>query len=156
MIDYEKLQESHEMLIKSKIHATINHGLGIDWRGDQFAYVHLTLWDKSREPLEFAGMDELIQKLQELTAPKPKYLNGWYIDGFGKMDYLTQITQEDIKKNDIEFYSSKEQLIQAQIDHWTNLLEDESQEPCQHESDGAIYCSNPPKNKCKKCGEFYR
>lgn len=26
---------------------------------------------------------------------------------------------------------------------------------CQHESDGLIYTSNPPQNKCKKCGEFY-
>lgn len=27
---------------------------------------------------------------------------------------------------------------------------------CEHEPDGNIYTSNPPKNKCKKCGEFYR
>ncbi len=27
---------------------------------------------------------------------------------------------------------------------------------CDHESDGLIYTSNPPQNKCKKCGEFYR
>lgn len=25
-----------------------------------------------------------------------------------------------------------------------------------HESDGSIYCSNPPQNKCKICGDFYR
>lgn len=29
-------------------------------------------------------------------------------------------------------------------------------EGCLHENDGMIYTSNPPKNKCKKCGEFYR
>lgn len=29
-------------------------------------------------------------------------------------------------------------------------------EECQHESDGMIYTSNPPQNKCNKCGEFYR
>jgi len=29
-------------------------------------------------------------------------------------------------------------------------------EGCKHESDGLIYTSNPPQNKCKKCGEFYR
>lgn len=27
---------------------------------------------------------------------------------------------------------------------------------CQHEFDGNIYTSNPPQNKCKKCGDFYR
>jgi hypothetical protein len=27
---------------------------------------------------------------------------------------------------------------------------------CEHESDGQIYCSLPPQNKCKKCGKFYR
>ncbi len=26
---------------------------------------------------------------------------------------------------------------------------------CKHESDGISRLSNPPKNKCKKCGEFY-
>ena len=26
---------------------------------------------------------------------------------------------------------------------------------CEHESDGAIYTSMPPKQKCVKCGEFY-
>ena len=26
---------------------------------------------------------------------------------------------------------------------------------CQHENDGMVYCSNPPKYKCLKCGEFY-
>lgn len=26
---------------------------------------------------------------------------------------------------------------------------------CNHESDGLIYTSNPPKNKCVKCKEFY-
>lgn len=31
----------------------------------------------------------------------------------------------------------------------------EYKESCQHESDGMIYRSIPPKNKCKKCGEFY-
>ncbi len=27
---------------------------------------------------------------------------------------------------------------------------------CQHESDGIIYTSNPPQNKCVKCGELYK
>lgn len=27
---------------------------------------------------------------------------------------------------------------------------------CNHEHDGMIYTSNPPQNKCRLCGEFYR
>jgi hypothetical protein len=34
------------------------------------------------------------------------------------------------------------------------VLKDDPQ--CRHESDGMIYTSNPPQNKCKKCGAFYR
>jgi hypothetical protein len=34
--------------------------------------------------------------------------------------------------------------IQSMIDNY-----------CEHESDGNIYCSNPPKSKCKKCGGFW-
>jgi hypothetical protein len=35
--------------------------------------------------------------------------------------------------------------IQSMIDNYK----------CNHESDGLIYTSNPPKNKCVKCREFY-
>jgi hypothetical protein len=27
---------------------------------------------------------------------------------------------------------------------------------CEHESDGNIYWSNPPKSKCTKCGKLFR
>lgn len=27
---------------------------------------------------------------------------------------------------------------------------------CDHESDGLVYFSNPPQNKCKFCGKFYK
>lgn len=27
---------------------------------------------------------------------------------------------------------------------------------CEHKSDGNVYTSNPPQNKCIKCGELYR
>lgn len=27
---------------------------------------------------------------------------------------------------------------------------------CEHVSDDMIYCSNPPKNRCTKCKEWYR
>ena len=40
--------------------------------------------------------------------------------------------------------------LQSLIDNY-----DEPKE-CEHASDGMIYASYPPMNKCKKCGEFYR
>jgi hypothetical protein len=36
------------------------------------------------------------------------------------------------------------------------MIDTYCEHPCKHESDGSIYTSNPPQNKCKKCGEFYR
>lgn len=43
-------------------------------------------------------------------------------------------------------YPKLKDKIQSMIDNYT----------CKHESDGNIYLSNPPQNKCKLCGEFYR
>jgi hypothetical protein len=43
-------------------------------------------------------------------------------------------------------YQALKDKIESMIDNYH----------CNHESDGMIYTSNPPKNKCKKCGEFYR
>jgi hypothetical protein len=44
-----------------------------------------------------------------------------------------------------EMYIALENKIQSMIDNY-----------CEHESDGLIYTSNPPKNKCVKCEEFYQ
>lgn len=49
-----------------------------------------------------------------------------------------------------KFYADDTQLvynkIQSMIDNYN----------CKHESDGLIYTSFLPQNKCKNCGEFYR
>lgn len=65
-------------------------------------------------------------------------------------------------------YPSFDDLVEAQIKYWVNLRSEHNLEQaekyytdkdknpkCQHESDGAIYTSYPPKNMCKKCQEFY-
>ncbi len=78
-------------------------------------------------------------------------------------------------------YPTKAALIESRIEYWTKLKINEisaskscpkcgmqrvsegmcwntgcDYKECQHESDGFLYCSFPPKNKCLKCGEFYR
>lgn len=45
-----------------------------------------------------------------------------------------------------DFYLKLREKTQFMIDNYK----------CNHESDGMCYTSNPPKNKCKKCGKFYR
>ena len=72
-------------------------------------------------------------------------------------------------------YAAKEPLIEDQVGYWMKLLEDERNSKiswrgilavgaeCQHESDGNQYISGQTnglveylKQKCLKCGEFYR
>ncbi len=43
-------------------------------------------------------------------------------------------------------YQSLKDKIESMFDNYR----------CDHKSDGTVYTSNPPQNKCKKCGEFYR
>ncbi len=56
-------------------------------------------------------------------------------------------TDEEIAEEIKEAFAIKLRLKQ---------VETKSFEGCIHENDGMIYTSNPPQNKCKKCGEFYR
>jgi len=80
-------------------------------------------------------------------------------------------------------YLSAHEAIMAQIEYWKKQIDEGSEhvndakhylyprltpnfpcEPivwdntkiCKHEPDGNIYCSNPPQNRCVKCGEYYR
>jgi hypothetical protein len=73
-----------------------------------------------------------------------------------------------------DLYLTKEALIESQLVYWSSLMAKEElkhkqsscsesirkhhelEEECTHQSDGMIYTSSPPQNKCKKCGEFYR
>ena len=55
----------------------------------------------------------------------------------------------------IEFNKKKEESNPYKFKSYKDMVNSDNKE-CQHESDGSIYCSNPPQNKCIKCGGFYR
>ncbi len=48
-------------------------------------------------------------------------------------------------KQDMQYLNDK---LQSMIDNYCST--------CTHMSDGLIYLSNPPQNKCKLCKQFYR
>jgi hypothetical protein len=186
MIDYEKLQLIHKMypqgylkiipIFNSKCEIEdFNYSMEID--GNMANY--------------FLSADSLLNKLKELTQPKPKYEIGqevWYLVMNNIQTWTIyhiffdpnskEYRYYDAQKSwltEKEIYSSKLELIQAQIDHWTCLKneelstgsEDVSMESCsesirkhhelecEHESDEDGDFGKYPSAKCKKCGEFY-
>ena len=164
MIDYEKIKLAHELCEKTDgyyFYCTYSSKFGID---------DIDLCHNDKYDEDCKDIDDLITKLQELTRLKPKYKLGqevffiilaqnWVIID-SKIEHYEHKTGEYYlaghwyKENHL--YSTKEALIQAQIDYWHLLkcpkFEGEikgfnSQESCQHEFHRGI---------CKKCGEFYK
>tara|TARA_R110000868_G_C10693842_1_gene748595 strand:+ start:233 stop:508 length:276 start_codon:yes stop_codon:yes gene_type:complete len=76
----------------------------------------------------------------------------------GALDELKEMffeiqAQKNIRLDDL--VETLENISQTLIDIQINQSQDDI-DRCQHEHDGMIYTSNPPQNKCIKCGEFYR
>ncbi len=189
MINYEKLKIAHELArkysrmtnsvvrisqsISYAFEGVICHSLSTAFEGDK----------------SYDTIDEIIEKLTELTAPpkpEPKYKVGqevfYYVNKRIKQsriksiycnpDGLTFWYKDELnntEENDI--FSSRESLVQSQIEYWQSLSEEKrdideilydqikkavEKEECQHETDGMIYYSNPSKRKCRHCGEFYK
>lgn len=141
MIDYDKLKLVYELCEKTSIEIS-------------YAYKN-----KDSEFVAWVTLDQLLLELEELSQPEPKYKTGWYVlDGRIKStEVLNQTGYVCCDKTAVEavgrtMYTSREELIQAQIEYWKKL----KQEHCEHESDGSIFRDYPPTSKCKKCGEFYR
>lgn len=65
---------------------------------------------------------------------------------------------DDVLISENDLYPTREALIQSQIEHWQNMLEDEEPKVCEHEGDGERYLPEgmPVSYQCKKCREFYR
>lgn len=64
-------------------------------------------------------------------------------------------------KRSMIFFREMFKALRGGRQSWFELESQKLQErfknmKCEHQSDGAIYTSNPPQNKCRICGEFYR
>ncbi len=146
-IDYQKLQQALILLGQYqdennsaiRFELEINRSKNLNFRFRRWGEEHY-LDDDS----DFSCIDDLITKLKELTAPKPKYSEGDTVfslicrgkcglmqgntDAFDSLscEYYVRFEGEGdywIKEN--ELYPSRESLIQAQIDYWTSLQKEE-------------------------------
>lgn len=113
---------------------------------------------------------------QEVWKPNVKHTPWSYIITAVDHDLGYYLNDQSDWHDEQELHPSKQALIEAQIEYWGQLYCDEHngvfnglslptlkggikglKEPikCEHERDGLSYYTNPPKNKCMKCGEFY-
>src|SRR5690606_33867287 len=155
MIDYEKLKEAHElMLILSN-----NNGcsLRLTFCDGKFWKYFLQINDK-KDIFEFNCIDDLINKLKELTQPKPKYqlreivwlfnyecneIDCFKIDAITKKNLTysgkcinSEFVYEEIPEKDL--YPSREALIDAQIECWQSLKEPVKPEDMQPKFEGEV------------------
>jgi hypothetical protein len=180
MIDYEKLKLAHDLV--EKIDYGINYLCDKSVAGNPIERFQLTHYGKEET---FYSIDDLIEKLQELTRIKPKYKVGqevWRVSNEGipesfiikeidKDDYGNCLfLDEDYWWEEEQLYPSLYNLIDSRINHWKRLNKKYVSETygsnkakelidslkCDHESDRVIYTSNPPCLKCVKCGKFYK
>ena len=73
----------------------------------------------------FDRLQDLYDELIKLTA-EPEYIDGWVIDGFGKVEYWTKISLHIIKEEGLKVYPTKRDLILDQLAYWNDLLDKEN------------------------------
>jgi hypothetical protein len=141
MIDCKECVEyAHSVLARGEIQVEDINKLAIDrhvLKGCDSGQT-IGFWGSSKVPMDIVVNGFSIK--QTILEVLNKYNIGHSMDF--SYDELGEIAKE-IK----EAFAIKLKLKQGEI---------KSFEGCNHESDGLIYNSNPPQNKCKKCGEFYR
>ena len=147
MIDYIKLKIAHELACKYSKETNLLCSVDVCFNGENITY-HFHYGEKEENNLaEFYytySIDDLINKLKELTQPKPKYQLReivWLfnyerneIDCF-KIDAISTKTltysgecinssfiYEEIPEKDL--YPSREALIDAQIAMWQKMKEE--------------------------------
>ncbi len=192
IIDYEKLKLAHDLaekLLYASDYDSVSLIVGVV---KEYKEVEYSLVINCERKTSSFNIDYLIAKLQELTTSKaePKY-KLWqevYFLSEGEIDeskvyeiddshtpYFYQLELCGAWWREDQLYSSKEELIDAQIEYWKSMKDqfvDKNEIVCEHESDGRFHGKTPighssssipgslpagckHVNKCKKCGEFY-
>lgn len=140
MIDYDKLRVAHELV--EKYRETNNHEISIEINFTSNLTEYLLHTD-GQDSDAFSCVDNLIQKLQELTQSKAKYSKKdfiWVLDDSNRASHkkiighrwdeyekeyvceLTDSTGEPYWITENSLYPTKSALIEAQIEYWVNQL----------------------------------
>jgi len=162
MIDYEKLKRAHELAEKYRLSGK-NISIHFHYNEDNSGIPHYyNLYSNcyASRPISQGSIDDIIQKLEELTKPEPRFMIGdklWYEQDQEIASVVLNENSVNWDFHDKEFFLTKSELIDAKIKLWESKRE---HEVCQHEPDELTCITNhiPQQysKKCKKCGEFYK
>ncbi|HDV5783334.1 TPA: hypothetical protein RJD83_000246 [Legionella pneumophila] len=134
MIDYEKLKIANELCEKID-----GYHFFCDY-SNRYGVSEITLCHKGRYNEDCSDIDDLINKLKELTQPKPKYEVGqevfWLVSDIiytgmvvcckpNANRWKIKIDDELIEIDDCHLYPSREALIDAQIEYWKGLKQEQ-------------------------------
>lgn len=168
MIDYEKLKQAHELM---QAHKKCYCELEFGWSD----HILIKLYDDTG-PVELdnecilytESMEDLITKLIELTKPEPKYKVGdelytascdviFYtvvksIDYDNQQGFIYITSNRAATISECCLYPSKQELIEAKLDYWAKLKNEEISTRSDDESIPSI-CSHLFANgACITCG----
>lgn len=151
MIDYEKLKEAHDLaeLYGKQIDEWID--IAVTFNGPTKNHPFPFAFGPTGKDFDdrFFTLDELIDKLKELTKPKPKFKLGdqvWIynyyahridcfvvdaidLESFRYSGKIKGSAAEYEEIRECNIYSSREELIDAQIKHWQSLKHQEEKPP---------------------------
>ena len=180
MIDYEKLKMAHELVADTEEYY-FEAVFGINGSSSY------TIFDTNHDRAGFFdNEDGLLEMLQELTQPEPKYKIGdtvWLIDcdcictaeieSHGNEEYNikkcetidgSRVTVKEWASED-DLHPTKAALIESQIEYWTNLQIDKMgchENGFSHKWNHTHYQDRKPVHfdtdeyKCRKCDRFYK
>jgi hypothetical protein len=145
MIDYDKLKEAHELVMKLDTHFLV-HSVGGKYPSENTSF-ELCSWSLEGDDERFSNLDDLITKLHELTTPQPKYKvddECWWIRrhnnpplccivikaeylsppiNYGGWSYYVEIEEGGYTwMDEDDLHPTKQALIEAQIKYWTEQL----------------------------------
>lgn len=161
MIDYEKLNEAQKLIknLSSKGWYFNQYITKVFDENVEIQEVSYLLCNSSKYDEEFKSLDDLLQKLRELTEPEPKYKEAWYLGKESRLPKCTLVKNDtgyqSCDKTDIEalgrhMYDSKAELIQDQINYWLSQVSRDGLK------DGGILNTYSVNRKCEECAAYYK